>query len=70
MKKLIIIFSLFIFLSFIFPQQYSNEKYERYVGWANGKYPPTQQGIQDAVNSLKVLSQMAILVLFICTRCI
>ena len=53
MKKLIIIFSLLIFSSFVYPQQYSNEKYERYVGWANGKYPPTQQGIQEAVNSLK-----------------
>ena len=56
MKLFKILLSLFIFLSLnplVFSQQYSNEKYERYVGWQFGKYPPTQQGIQDAVNSLK-----------------
>ncbi|MCR4330056.1 MAG: hypothetical protein NUV65_05950 [Candidatus Roizmanbacteria bacterium] len=34
-------------------QQYTSERYTVYVGSQLGKYPPTQAGIQAAINSLK-----------------
>jgi hypothetical protein len=42
----------FLLSGFIFTQQYTNEKYEKYIGTKLGKYPLTVTGLKKAISAL------------------
>lgn len=50
LKKILIL--CFLLSGFLFSQQYSNDKYEKYVGTQLGKYPLTVSGLKDAISAL------------------
>jgi len=53
MKKYFLLFIISLLCTLdVFAQGFSDEKFEKYVGFARGKYPLTVAGLQRAVNSL------------------